>query len=72
MRVNYFLAIFGETFQRMDDPRARYSIALPKMRQFKGLWFRLPTLAKRRTEISALFVSQNGEVEELTGDNYPG
>jgi hypothetical protein len=37
MRVNYFLAIFGEIPQRMDDPSARYSIALPSLREFKRL-----------------------------------
>ena len=29
MRVNYFLAILGETLQRMSEPQARYSIGLP-------------------------------------------
>ena len=29
MRVNYFLAILGETLQRMNDSNAKYSIALP-------------------------------------------
>jgi hypothetical protein len=65
MRVNYFLAILGETLQRMSDPRARYSISLPDMRQFRGLWTRLPTLAKNRLGITALFVRQDGTVKEL-------
>jgi len=65
MRVNYFLAILGETLQRMNDPCARYSIALPDMRQFGWLWTRLPTLAKSRLGITALFVRQDGTVEEL-------
>lgn len=56
MRVNYFLAILGETLQRMDDPSARYSVALPDMRQYRGLWDRLPTLAKTRMGITGLFV----------------
>ncbi len=43
MRVNYFLSILGELLQRMDDPDARYSIALPDMQQFRRLWQRLPT-----------------------------
>jgi hypothetical protein len=64
MRVNYFLSILGELLQRMDDADAKYSIALPDMKQFRGLWDRLPTLAKRRTRISALFVSTTGEVTE--------
>lgn len=65
MRVNYFLAVLGELLQRMDDPAARYSIALPEMKQFRGLWSRLPTLAKDRTHITALFVAQSGDVEEV-------
>jgi hypothetical protein len=65
MRVNYFLSMLGETLQRMDDPGARYSIALPSMRQFRGLWSRLPALAKARLGITALFVSADGTVEEL-------
>ena len=62
MRVNYFLAILGETLQRMDDPQARYSIALPDMAQYRGLWDRLPRVAKERTEITAMFVTANGDV----------
>lgn len=62
MRVNYFLAILGETLQRMDDPGACYSIALPDMAQFQGLWERLPQLAKERTKVTALFVRANGQV----------
>jgi hypothetical protein len=65
MRVNYFLAVLGELLQRMDDPAARYSIALPDIKQFRGLWSRLPTLAKDRTHITALFVAQSGDVEEV-------
>jgi hypothetical protein len=62
MRVNYFLAILGETLQRMDDADAKYSIALPDMQQYRNLWSRLPVLAKERTDISAIFVSENGEI----------
>jgi hypothetical protein len=64
MRVNYFLAILGETLQRMSDPQAKYSIAFPDLAQFRGLWHRLPALAKGRTGITALFVSAFGKVEE--------
>jgi hypothetical protein len=66
MRVNYFLAILGETLQRMSDQQAKYSIALPDLAQFRGLWHRLPALAKSRTGITALFVSALGEVEEAS------
>lgn len=64
MRVNYFIAVLGETLQRMNDPKAKYSIALPDVPQFRGLWQRLPDLAKGRTRISALFVSADGSVSE--------
>ncbi|MBW8010448.1 MAG: MarR family transcriptional regulator [Chloroflexi bacterium] len=65
MRVNYFLAVLGETLQRMGDPGAKYSIAIPDMKQFRNLWRRLPKLAKARTAISALFVSDNGNITEI-------
>lgn len=65
MRVNYFLSILGETLQRMSDPNAKYSIALPDIQQYRNLWDRLPQLAKERTIISALFVSEDGTVTEV-------
>lgn len=65
MRVNYFLAILGETLQRMNDPKAKYSIALPHMNQFVNLWERLPKLAKQKTGITALFVDNHGNIIEL-------
>ena len=65
MRVNYFLGVLGETLQRMDDPNAKYSIALPNLRPFRNLWERLPVLARQRTQISALFVSRDGLVEQV-------
>lgn len=65
MRVNYFLGILGETLQRMEDPNAKYSIALPDLQQFRNLWRRLPFLAKSRTGITAIFVDRNGNVSEI-------
>jgi len=62
MRVNYFLAILGETLQRMNDPESDYSIALPDLQQFRNLWERLPALAKQRTGISILFVDRSGRI----------
>jgi len=62
MRVNYFLSMLGEILQRMDDPNARYSIALPDLPQYRGLWERLPMLAKQRTGIDILFVDTDGKV----------
>ena len=63
MRVNYFLSMLGEILQRMDDPNARYSLALPDLPQYRGLWDRLPTLAKQRTGIDILYVDQDGNVK---------
>ena len=63
MRVNYFLCILGELLQRMDDPTARYSIALPDLKQFRNLWLRLPDLAKQRSTIDAIFVSEDGMID---------
>lgn len=63
MRVNYFLSVLGELLQRMDDPVARYSIALPNIQQFRNLWARLPELAKRRTTIDAILVSEDGRID---------
>ena len=67
MRVNYFIGILGETLQRMDDPKAKYSIAFPDLPQYRSLWGRLPSLAKERTQISIIFVTMDGEVEVLEG-----
>lgn len=65
MRVNYFLAILGEILQRMNDPKAKYSIALPDMKQYRNLWDKLPRLAKERTGITALFINENEQIEEV-------
>ena len=64
MRVNYFLGVLSETLQRMDDPKAAYSIALSDLKQFRNLWTSLPLLAKQRTVITALFVRADGQVEQ--------
>src|SRR5439155_16872040 len=65
MRVNYFLAVLGEILQRMIDPQAKYSIALPDYRQFRNLWTHLAELAKSRTGITILFVDSEGNVNEV-------
>lgn len=65
MRVNYFIGMLGELLQRMDDPNASYSIALPDHPQNRGLWNRLPELAKKRTGVTMLFVNTAGNVEHL-------
>ncbi|WP_025676901.1 MarR family transcriptional regulator [Paenibacillus massiliensis] len=64
MNVNYFLGVLAETLQRMDDPNAKYSIALPDVKQFRNLWNRLPLLAKKRTGITALFIDEQGNINE--------
>ncbi len=64
MRSNHFLSALGEVLQHMEDPMARYSIALPDMKKFRALWSRFPALGKSRTRISVLFVGLEGEVEE--------
>lgn len=65
MRVNYFLAILGETLQRMKDENAKYSIALPDIQQYRNLWSRLPVLAKKRTGITMLFIDHTGHICEV-------
>jgi len=65
MRHNYFLGILGETLQRMDDKNVRYSIAFPDMPVYRGLWMRLPSLAKQRTGIDMLLVTEDGQVTVL-------
>lgn len=62
MNVNYFLGVLAETLQRMDDPNAKYSIALPDVKQFRNLWNRLPLLAKKRTGITEIFIDEQGKV----------
>ncbi len=47
-QVNYFLGALGELLQRMTDPSARYGLALPDNKQYRGLVARLPELAKTR------------------------
>jgi hypothetical protein len=65
MRVNFFLGALGELLQRMTDPEARYSMAMPDLQQYRRLWQRLPRLAKERTRVSAIFVTGSGEIEEV-------
>jgi len=63
---NYFLGVLAELLQRMSDPGARYSVALPDLPRYRGLWERLPSLAKSRLQLSALFVDERGAVREET------
>lgn len=63
MRVNYFIGILGEILQRMKEPEARYSIVFPNMRQYRGLWERIPQLAKNPTGIDMLLIDCKGNIE---------
>lgn len=66
MRVNYFIGILGETLQRMSDIKADYSIALPDLPQYRNLWTKLPSLAKKRTTITLLLITKDGKVSHIT------
>lgn len=60
-QVNYFLGMLGELVQRMNDPRARYGIALPANRQYRGLVDRVPALARERLRLVVFWVSRKGD-----------
>ena len=61
---SYFLGAIGQLVQRMDDPSARYALALPDNRRFRGLVSRLPRLARQRLALTVLFVDASGTVTE--------
>jgi hypothetical protein len=63
--IDSFVSILGKTLQRMKQEKCKYSVALPDMKPFRRLWERLPSLAKSRTGITALFVTRDGDVSEL-------
>lgn len=62
---NYFLCAIGELLQRMAFDDAKYSLAFPDLPRYRGLWGRLPELAKRRTGMSCLFVDRQGGIAEV-------
>jgi hypothetical protein len=67
-QANYFLGALGELLQRMEDPDARYGLALPDNRQYRNLVGRLPELAKQRLGLVIFFVRRDGpelRVEEV-------
>jgi hypothetical protein len=66
MQNNYFVSVIGELMQRMSDPHAKHSIAFPDRPKFRRLWVELPTTVKERLRLSALFVSNEGTVVELS------
>ena len=61
-QVSYFLGALGELVQRMNDPNARYALALPDHPQYRGLVNRLPSLARTRLNLEVFFVDVNGVV----------
>lgn len=68
-QVNYFLGALGELVQRMDDSDARYALALPDHKQYRGLVERLPRLARQRLNLTIYFVRRDHdryEVEALS------
>jgi hypothetical protein len=55
VRRNYFFSVVGDIAQRMEREDILYSLALPDTEHFRGLWNRLPDLAKRRLQLSTFF-----------------
>lgn len=64
---NYFLGALGELVQRMDDPNARYGLALPNNRQYYGLVDRLPDLAKQRMGFVVYWVERGPDGPRVAG-----
>jgi hypothetical protein len=58
-QVNYFLGALGELMQRMDDPNARYGLALPGNQQYRGLMERLPVYGKERLGLMVFWVTRD-------------
>lgn len=65
-QVSYFLGALGELIQRMSDPAARYGLALPDNRQYRGLVSRLPQLARDRLTLTVFFVAKTGAGYQVT------
>jgi hypothetical protein len=66
MQNNYFVGVIGELMQRMSDECAKHSIAFPDVPKFRRLWSELPAMVKDRLKLSALLVSEDGTVLEIT------
>lgn len=64
MQNNHFVGVIGELMQRMTDDSAKHSIAFPDLPKFRRLWSELPVMVKDRLKLSALFVSDNGDIIE--------
>jgi len=63
---NYFLGALGELIQRMDDPGARYGLALPDNKRYRGLVERLPALARKRLDLVVYMVSRTADGFSVT------
>jgi hypothetical protein len=62
---NYFLNGLSELLNRITDPSARYSLALPDLPRYQRLWKRLPHLVKHKLGLSMLFVDAKGTIREV-------
>jgi hypothetical protein len=65
MQNNYFIGVIGELLQRMHDDRAKHSIAFPDLPKYRRLWSELPIKVKHQLQLTALFVTNEGTIEEL-------
>ena len=66
---SYFIGALGELVQRLDDLDARYGLALPDNRRYRGLVNRLPALARNRLRLVVFMVKRTGvgfAVTEIT------
>ncbi|MDD3893619.1 MAG: hypothetical protein PHU36_01155 [Syntrophomonadaceae bacterium] len=63
--TKYFQVSLAQTLQAMNDPEAKYSIALPDIDFYRTKWMKLPSLAKEKLKVSVLFISANFKVREV-------
>ena len=62
---SYFLYVLGDLLMKMQDPDSKYSVGLPDVPQYRSTWHRLPSTAKERSQITCLFVSETGDIEQV-------
>lgn len=65
MQNNFFLGAVGELLQRMHHVHTKHSVAFPDVKKYRRLWSELPATVKERLQVTALFVTPAGDVEEL-------
>jgi hypothetical protein len=63
---NYFIGALGELVQRLADPNARYGLALPDNRRYRGLVQRLPALARQRLNLVVYMVRRTEQGVAVT------